>query len=72
MSEQSDDGWVSDDDDNTHSHPHNDDAVAEGGCVTTANGASPVKKAADANRRQKARQGESPDDLISLKTFYSK
>jgi hypothetical protein len=49
MSEQSDDGWVSDDDDNTHSHPHNDDAVAEGGCVTTANGASPVKKAADAN-----------------------
>jgi hypothetical protein len=38
-----------------------DDVAAAGsGCVTPPSGASPVKKAADANRRQKAREGESP------------
>ena len=60
MSKQSDDDWVTDDDGNTHSHPHNDVAVAGSGCVTPPSGASPLKKAADANRRQKAREGESP------------
>jgi hypothetical protein len=60
MSKQSDDDWVTDDDGNTHSHPRNDVAVAGSGCVTPPSGASPLKKAADANRRQKAREGESP------------
>ena len=37
-----------------------DVVVAGSGCVTPPSGASPVKKAADAKRKQKARHGESP------------
>ena len=68
MSEQSDDEWVSDDD---NAHSLHDDAVAGGGFVTLPSGASSVKKAADAKRKQKARQGESPAKTASRRAKES-